>query len=363
MRERWIVWGTGQVGQEFYEYLLKKNYADNVTAIVDSNKDKWGKKWNGFHVQTPDIIHKSAYDKIIIAVGAWRKIYKELQDQYHVKPEQIDNYKFIQRRTMLTFYQQKKHKTEELKRQIQYISTHPLDVFNDDFVDKYTDLKIEVYRDKKADMFFVLYCGKRMYFPRSFLKTEVVEYYRQILMEQDALSPHRYQNDKFLIKEGEVVLDAGAAEGNFSLDVVDKVKSLYLVEVDEKWIEALTHTFEPYKDKVHIIQKYLTDTCNEDCITIDELAKNETFTSIKMDIEGAEVNALAGGEKTLCNHSLKAYICSYHRENDFDNIVAIMRRYGYNISTTEGYMVFLLYKDLKKVALPKIVRGMIRASK
>lgn len=363
MQEKWIVWGTGLVGQKLYELLVEKECVENVTAVVDSDKNKWGKSWNGFEVQDPDIIRKDVYDKIIIAVETWRGLCGQILEKYHIGPDRIDNYMFIQRRAMLEFYQQKQHKPEELEKQIQYICTHPLGVFNDDFVDKYTELEIEVHRDEKNDMFYVLHFGKKMYFPKKFKKAEVMNYYRQIIMEQDVLSPHRYQSDEFSIKEGEVILDAGAAEGNFSLEVVDKVKSLYLVEADEAWIEALTYTFEPYKGKVHIIQKYLTDNCNDRCITIDELAKNETFTSIKMDIEGAEISALAGGEKTLRSQPLNAYICSYHRERDFDDIANMMRHYGYNISTTNGYMVFLSFRNLKQIPLPKLVRGVIRASK
>jgi len=363
MQEKWIVWGTGLVGQTIYEFLSEKGCIENVVAVVDSDQNKWGKVWNGFEVHDPEIIYGGAYDKIIIAVGAWRELYREILNKYHISPEKIDNFLFMQRCALLSQYQQENYETEELERQVQYVRTHPLDVFNDDFVDRYTDLSVKVYQDEKSGLPYVLHLGKRMYFPRKFTEVKVAKYYRQILLEQDEASPHRYQGDGFLVEEGEVVLDAGAAEGNFSLEIVDKVKALYLVESDREWIEALTYTFGPYKDKVHIVQKYLTDHCGEGCITIDELAKEEQFTSIKMDIEGAEINALIGGEKTFCDHSLKAYICSYHRESDFDDIASIMKHYGYNISTTKGYMVFLLFRDLKQVSLPKFVKGVIRARK
>ena len=68
MQEKWIVWGTGLIGQKLYELLVEKECVENVTAVVDSDKNKWGKSWNGFEVQDPDIIRKDVYDKIIIAV-------------------------------------------------------------------------------------------------------------------------------------------------------------------------------------------------------------------------------------------------------------------------------------------------------
>ena len=48
MQEKWIVWGTGLVGQKLYELLVEKECVENVTAVVDSDKNKWGKSWSSF---------------------------------------------------------------------------------------------------------------------------------------------------------------------------------------------------------------------------------------------------------------------------------------------------------------------------
>ncbi|WP_251208687.1 FkbM family methyltransferase [Acetatifactor aquisgranensis] len=363
MGERWIIWGTGQVGQALYSFLEKNKMIENVIAVVDKNQKKWGMIWNVYTVQNPNIIEREEFDKVIIAVGAWRGIYKYLQNEYGVPYEKIDNYKFIHRKALLNFYDEQNNNSEKLRKQLKYIKEHPLDFFNDDFPDKYIDMEIKVFHDTMRDMLYVFYCGKKMYFPREYTEEQVIQYYRQILVEQDLLSPHRYQSADFSVAEDEVVLDIGAAEGNFSLEIIDKVKKLYLVEPDAGWIEALRCTFAPYIDKVCIVQKYITDRNDEKCITIDELAKKELFTSIKMDIEGAEIAALKGGKKTLYDNNIKLFVCTYHKEDAFDEIASWLKCCGYHVSATEGYMVFLTFENLEKNLLPKLVKGVIQAEK
>ena len=49
-------------------------------------------------------------------------------------------------------------------------------------------------------------------------------------------------------------------------------------------------------------------------IDVDSLQLSPTF--IKMDIEGAELKALSGAEKTIKKYQPKLYVCAYHRNED-----------------------------------------------
>lgn len=53
---------------------------------------------------------------------------------------------------------------------------------------------------------------------------------------------------------------------------------------------------------------------------IDSLAECSDMTFLKMDIEGAELNALKGAEKTIRKNKPKLAICIYHKEYDFIEI-------------------------------------------
>ncbi len=71
------------------------------------------------------------------------------------------------------------------------------------------------------------------------------------------------------VKDNDILSDIGAAEGNFSLSVIDKVQHVYLFETDNDWIEALEKTFEPWKEKVSIIHKFVGNKDTDTCITLD----------------------------------------------------------------------------------------------
>lgn len=59
--------------------------------------------------------------------------------------------------------------------------------------------------------------------------------------------------------------------------------------------------------------------------TIDSLAL-EKVTFIKMDIEGAELNALKGAEKTLLRDKPKLAICIYHSNEDMLGVAEYLHR-------------------------------------
>ncbi len=155
-----------------------------------------------------------------------------------------------------------------------------------------------------------------------------------------------------------VVIDAGVAEGNFALSVIDKVSKIYLVECDNDWNEALRYTFAPYKDKVVFVNKFLSDKVDDTDISIDSLLEGNKVDAIKMDIEGAEISALIGAEKTiLSNPNIKIAACSYHKHNDEILIRALMEHFGLKTTSSKGYMLFIYDDDFYKN--PEFRRGLV----
>ncbi len=214
-----------------------------------------------------------------------------------------------------------------------------IDLISYDFVKEYRNLPVAVCVDESCDMRFVLYKGRKMYFPRRWNEEKIVNYYRTVVMEQDRRSPHCYAHASHGVGEGDIVVDAGAAEGIFSLDCIDRASRLYLIEADPEWIEALEQTFREERGKVQIIYGFLDSFHDGIHVNLDTLFDKEEIHYLKMDIEGAEKAALAGALRTLdrCGN-IRCAICSYHCREDEQSIRDTLESHGFTVETSRGYM-------------------------
>lgn len=233
-----------------------------------------------------------------------------------------------------------------------------LNIFNYDFYNKYKNKKTEVQYDEDSKMYYVIENGRRLYFKRSMCEKDVIEYYRGISAEQDEKSPHRYVSDSVCLKQGDCVLDLGAAEGNFVFQNLDKIAKAVLVECDKEWVEALKMTFKNYKH-IKIINQKVSGHAQNGCTTLDELGdRHGAFDFIKMDLEAMEA-AVLGGQNTLKQKN-KFAVCTYHRQKDFRDICRILKENGYKISHSDGFMTVYYSWGYCK---PYIRRGIVRAKK
>lgn len=242
-----------------------------------------------------------------------------------------------------------------------YFADNPLSIFPYEFTKKYNSENVIVHTDSETMMKYVWHENKRLYFKKNWHEKEIQNYYNGVLLEQDINSPHRYETANFHIKENDIIVDAGAAEGNFALSVVEKAKKIYLFEVDEEWIEALKITFAPWKDKVEIVCKYVSDNDDGNNITLDTFFKNKKIDFIKADVEGAEIDMLKGCQNILSTtEKLKVAICTYHRSNDAEKIDMVLQKSGFDTEFSKGYMIFIIDKAL---GAPFLRRGLIYATK
>lgn len=334
-KEKVIIFGTGKSGIRAY-HNLKEIF--DIVEFWDNNKEKDGT----FLFEIPVTLPRSTImniDKIIICSVYYKEIHHQLTANMKIDYSKIDNEFYYDKKQIQSYYRSEEN--NEIKEVMDYLSNHELDVFNYKFREKYMDLEIEVFFDEESGFHYVLYNEKRMYFKKSMTEDEIKNYYKSISKEQDIESPHRYLLDKWHVKKGDVVIDAGVAEGNFALSIIDKAEKVFLVESDIEWIEALEKTFSKWKEKVVIIPKFLSDIVDEENITIDEIGKNQPINYIKLDIEGAEVKALLGGEKSIKGaKDLKMAVCAYHNQEDELMISDILYSYGVETEPSKGYMYF-----------------------
>ncbi len=251
-------------------------------------------------------------------------------------------------------------KTEE-NRLYSFMGRHGITSIPHEFALKYRHMQLDIpyYFDSEWKLPYVMHNEKRLYFPSKYPPDRVKGVYANLLTEQDNVSPHRYVKSYDILNE-KTVLDIGAAEGIFSLEVIDTVSHVYLFECEEHWVEALEATFAPWKNKIDIIKKYVSDIDDDKHITIDTFLKDKNIDNLflKMDIEGFEQKALQGASTLLKNGiNLDCSICTYHRKEDFEIIYSILKNAQMECETTEGYMFYNNGFQKAMVRGSKVVRS------
>jgi hypothetical protein len=242
-----------------------------------------------------------------------------------------------------------------------YLSHNSITVFPYKFAKEYTVKEINAEIDNSTGLIFIRDNDQRIYMKRSYKNLfRAKRYYKNILLEQDINSPHRYTTENFKPEQNSIIFDIGGAEGFFGLPYLDSAKEIYIFECDPQWIEALKLTYQKYNHKVHIIQKYVSNRTDENHITLDDfilqnnLSKENIF--IKIDAEGNEPLIIDGCANWLSQKpNAQIALCVYHSSNHekyfrekFDQ---------WTIENSSGYMIYYYDYNFSK---PYLRRGILR---
>ncbi len=347
---KFLLFGTGKTADHIMKELNNLEGDIQILGFIDNNINKCGTKFYGINVFSPDQIVSLQFDYICILIEKqYIDVYNQLAYGYHIDKSKLVNKFCLLKHIMMEKY--KNNSDPDIQATISYWKKNNELTFFNQF--QYQSAQCnEVYWDIENNMPYVFYKGRKLYYPRTYRGFIVrnnslyVVSYREI--EQHEKSPHRYLNDKIFIKDNDIVVDAGAREGEFALPYIDSIKKLYLIESDEEWVEALKITYRDYKDKVKIIPKLLMDEVNEYSTTLAEIIQEKKVDFIKMDIEGAEVKALSVSQTLLKENNIRCAICCYHRKGDREKIEKIFEDVGYKHFASNGYVVFISDPDIFK---------------
>lgn len=252
--------------------------------------------------------------------------------------------------------------SDEVEKVLEYLRNRPVVMFPDYFQDEYVEDAVEVLDDKGLDLRYVMFDGRRLYFKKRWSKKRIRKSFNELIKEQDSRCPHCYEAKNFKVETGDVLADIGAAEGILALSVVEKASRIILFESNKEWLEPLNATFGPWKDKVVIVNKFVSDVTDAKCTTLDDyFGVDEKLSFLKIDVEGAEANLLNGCKRILqqCK-PLKVAICTYHKPEDEHEFTRCLTEYGFETSHSDGFV--LLFTD-RKIKAPYLRRGLIRAIK
>jgi FkbM family methyltransferase len=180
----------------------------------------------------------------------------------------------------------------------------------------------------------------------------------------DSPDPHHYfPSDLYQLSPNEVLVDCGAFDGDTICSLVslqgDRFDRIIAYEPDPlNWVQlqqTLALLPEGVAGKITCWPQAVgsqmgtvyfnstgTDlsttgagTLSVDCVRLDESLKDESPTLIKFDIEGFELEALAGARETIRRHSPILAVSAYHQQSHLWEIPAAIR------DIADGYRYYL----------------------
>lgn len=363
MNEKIVLFGAGYKRNEVIKFIERYREFE-ITELWDNNRLIWGEKVDicgiSVPIRAPYKMH--GYNIVISTDVYFDEIKNQLIEEFDIDEKQIKprNYLYKNFKDIIL----KKYKNSSDKSLISicaYLQEHEIDMFNGQVTKIYNREMFDIFLDTQRGLLYSYWMGKKIYLSSDIKSKEgAKEYLCRLCKEQDESSPHSYQLNRLNLNCNDIVIDGGAAEGFFALQIIDKVGKIYLIEGDNKWLEALEYTFEPYRDKVVIVPKWLGKCSDRNTISIDQINKQDRVTLVKLDIEGAESDAIEGGQETfLLAQNMRVIACTYHRTDDADKFQAYFQDKGYKTRFSAGY----LFAEGLEFIKPELRRGVIIALK
>jgi len=242
----------------------------------------------------------------------------------------------------------------------------------------WNDLKTIEMHQRKDDVVSIGFMNQQLpYIDLEFLGLPIKLYYSAIGVNVDfIIKQYEFHHDDIHIQAepGDVVIDAGGCFGDTALYFSNMVGSTGLVKTFEfipNNIELLNRNLDlnpDLKPAIELINRPLWNESNLEVffidngpgskvtfeyfnehtgktktITIDEFVQSsglEEVNFIKMDVEGAETNALLGAKETIKKYRPKLAIALYHSTKDFERIPKLINDLGL------GYRFYLSHATI-----------------
>lgn len=311
---RICIWGAGQFGHDLYNRFLRLCDV-NVSAFCDSDSRKWGKTlWGKIPVIPPREL--KTQDHVVIAVSGHEEEVQKSCLEIGVAPENV----FLASPSPMTWYANYRCSVDEI------------------------------------------FCGQMVRWAK-----EVMEYFgsdrrsKEVLVEMMSRRfggterPVTQDGAQYFIPElplrtDEAVVDAGAFDGDTLREFARRISekgagegiAYYAFECGRGNYEALQQNLKHmdcgFPVELHPLALWdkteqlnfsaggtsgeVNDAGEETVMAgkLDDILAGKRVTWIKMDIEGAEMRALAGCASIIKSQKPRLAICVYHKATDFYEI-------------------------------------------
>lgn len=296
-------WGTGEFFQDCY-----KNPGFDFDFVCDNDPSKWGKTFEGKKCLSPDELKQiKEHVVVLVMVGNYAPIQKQLEEM------EIENY-------------------------------NPDDIFCNVFDVKYSSDWFEDNLNKALSTVKILKdeTSKEIY--TEAICNRIAPHLAQKKFNEIKIPGEYYRHGVFTLGNDEVMVDAGAFDGNSVISFIDTVKGsfekVYAFELEKNNYDKMLVNLNDYRNKIEFINmgvwshKTTLHFSGESCgcridesstnsvnvISIDDVINGKKVTLIKMDIEGSELPALDGAKNTIVTQKPKLAVSAYHMLSDLWNV-------------------------------------------
>ncbi len=366
-----------KIDSKINNVILKNDVNLEKVSILEKDRDEIFKRIDNYNISVENLFSQNNNDKIKIKI--LEKDRDELFTRTDINKKTLRDCGFLNiksridsriiRLEILEYYSDKKkydELNEEQKNIIDYLKNdydYELSTgrtyYEDEFYQKPKDeISCEMYNED--GLWFNYVDEHKLFWGEN--ENDAKEYYKETLYWLEGDTPHRYvdvEKDGIDVPKDSILLDIGAAEGYFGIKYLDRCKKVYFFECDDKWIKYLEKSTAEYRDKVEIIKGKVGENEKNDIVLDDFFKDKEKPTVIKMDIEGAEGAVLRGMKKIIEDDRLPLtmFICTYHRQDDWDRYYDILKG-NFDISSSNGY-----YWNMQDPKPPFFRKGMMRAKR
>jgi FkbM family methyltransferase len=352
-----VLYGAGSAGKEILPVL--KLHGVNPVCFCDSNLSRQGQMHSGLPIISLSELRQKHKDSLIfITIGAQRDQIKQQLVAGGFDKEKVLSIVDQEAMCYYTHLAQWKWPTEDLV------------AHSDELLQVYNLLSDNKSRDIFVSRIALFVQGADFKSFRKFItKLSDIRNSQNTNFQEcmkstnyDSESYLQFNNDLIQLENNEVLVDGGAFTGDSTLEFIKATerhklsyKKIFCFEPDPKIFIELQKNTEKYRNILYkpfglwshsttlkfgdsnilrpgstriITDNYTNDnlSCATPGITeisttsIDQEFNNEQVTIIKMDIEGAEIEALQGAIKTIKSCKPKLVISAYHKRNDLFEI-------------------------------------------
>lgn len=308
-----ILFGSGEWGIYYAKFL--KNFFNGNILFCDNNSKKWGTAVEGIPVISFDELKRNYGDCCITitTLNYYNEILKQLEENNLMENVAVSLQGFV----------------------------------NNDYTDYYNVVSNNFNSFAKVYDFLSDEHSKYIFIDRI---NFCISGNKKYLIHLRSRAPQYFEPGIITLTENEIFVDGGAYTGDTVNEFLNQTKGsfkrIYSFEPETSKHKEFLSKYS-YSDNIELLPYGLwnkkellrfsaqnsggshvnvSGNIEIPVISIDEVLQGQPVTFIKMDIEGAELEALKGAENTIRMHKPKLAVCVYHKPLDIIQIPLYIKK-------------------------------------